>query len=76
MIGLIPPVEHQDIYYRHNPALTTVGAQSSEPPLNWGRNTASRERTAGYGLAAETGHDPYELQRRLGHQSQRYYVAN
>jgi len=26
----------------------------------------------GFALAAETGHDPYELQRRLGHQSQRY----
>lgn len=26
----------------------------------------------GFALAAETGHDPHELQRRLGHQSRRY----
>ena len=25
-IGLVPPVEHEDDYYRHNPAPTTVGA--------------------------------------------------
>ncbi len=25
-IGLLPPVEHEDFYYRHNPAPTTVGA--------------------------------------------------
>ena len=25
-IGLIPPTEHEDLYYPHNPAPTTVGA--------------------------------------------------
>ena len=28
--------------------------------------------SCGYRLSAETNHDAYELQRRLGHQSQRY----
>ena len=25
-IGLVPPAEHEDTYYRHNPAPTPVGA--------------------------------------------------
>ncbi|WP_222273216.1 integrase core domain-containing protein, partial [Modestobacter marinus] len=31
-IGLIPPAEHEDRYYRHNPAATTVAA--SVPSLH------------------------------------------
>jgi putative transposase len=31
-IGLVPPAEHEDTYYRHNPAPTTVGA--SVPSLH------------------------------------------
>ncbi len=38
-IGLIPPAEHEDTYYRHNTAATTVERVSSEPPLNPGRDT-------------------------------------
>ena len=30
-IGLIPPVEHEDNYYRHNPAPTTVDASLQSP---------------------------------------------
>jgi putative transposase len=31
-IGLIPPAEHEDVFYRHNPAATTVAA--SVPSLH------------------------------------------
>ena len=33
-IGLVPPAEHEDVFYRHNPAATTVAASvPSGPPL-------------------------------------------
>ena len=47
---------------------------SPTPPATSARcaPTTDLRHSFGFALAAETGHDPYELQRRLGHRSQRY----
>ena len=47
-IGLIPPVEYEDTYYRHNPAPATADAALRSLQLNPVRDTtAGRRRRTG-----------------------------
>jgi integrase len=69
-MGTAPRPGVQRRLWRGDPAPCAAPLDRTRHPPHTG--SADRRHTFAFALATETGNDPYELQRRLGHASQRY----